>query len=86
MVGLSGVFVALVAGVLGDRFGVKLVLGLAFTLSNLGAFVSPPLGNSLAGINSGLPLLFWASLSLAAVITLIFTKETRQKASPASYP
>jgi NNP family nitrate/nitrite transporter-like MFS transporter len=54
-------------------------LGLVFTFSQLGAFVSPPLGNSLANFSSGLPLLFWASLSLVAIIALIFAEETGQK-------
>lgn len=54
-------------------------LGLVFTFSQLGAFVSPPLGNSLANFSSGLPLLFWSSLSLVAIIALIFAEETGQK-------
>ncbi len=51
-------------------------LGLVFAISQLGAFISPPLGNSLASINSGLPFIFWAGLSIAPLFTLAFTKET----------
>ncbi|MGB2853303.1 MAG: MFS transporter [Dehalococcoidia bacterium] len=51
-------------------------LGLVFTISQLGAFISPPVGNSLASINSGLPFIFWAALSIAPLVTLAFTKET----------
>jgi len=51
-------------------------LGLVFTISQLGAFISPPLGNSFASINLGLPFIFWASLSGIALITLVFAKET----------
>ncbi len=51
-------------------------LGVVFTIAQLGGVISPPLGNSLAGINPGLPFIFWAALSLAAMITLIFIKET----------
>ncbi|MFH0846827.1 MAG: MFS transporter [Chloroflexota bacterium] len=50
-------------------------LGLAFTLSQVGGFLSPLLGNSLAVLDSGLPLLFWASLSLCAVIPLLLINE-----------
>jgi len=51
-------------------------LGLVFTISQLGAFISPPLGNSFASINLGLPFIFWASLSGIALITLVLAKET----------
>ena len=51
-------------------------LGLVFTISQLGAFISPPVGNSLASVNTGLPFIFWAALSIAPLATLAFTKET----------
>jgi CP family cyanate transporter-like MFS transporter len=51
-------------------------LGLVFTISQIGSVVSPPLGNSLAGINPGLPFVFWAGLSIFALFTLAFSKET----------
>ena len=54
-------------------------LGMVFTLSQLGAFISPPLGNSLAVISPGTPFFFWASLSVFAFITLLFVKETGKK-------
>lgn len=56
-------------------------VGLVFTLSQLGGFISPPLGNSLANINSGLPFTFWAVLPTIALLGLYFVKETgrRQK-------
>ena len=54
-------------------------LGMVFTLSQVGAFISPPLGNSLAVISSGTPLFFWASLSVLALIVLVFVKETGKK-------
>jgi len=51
-------------------------LGVVFTIAQLGDAISPPLGNSLAGLNPGLPFIFWAALSVAAIITLTFIKET----------
>jgi len=42
-------------------------LGLASTLGMLGAFAAPPLGNSLASISPGMPFIFWAILSVAAL-------------------
>ena len=54
-------------------------LGLAMTLSRLGSFISPPLGNSLAGINPGLPFIFWAALAAIALFGFRFVKETGRK-------
>jgi len=51
-------------------------LGILFTIVHIGSVASPPLGNSLAGINLGLPFIFWASLSIVALATLSLTKET----------
>jgi len=51
-------------------------LGLVFTLAQLGSVTSPPLGNSFAGVNPGLPFVFWAALSIPPLVTLAFTKET----------
>lgn len=51
-------------------------LGLVFSITQLGGVISPPLGNSLASTNAGLPLIFWAALSLGAVAALSFTRET----------
>lgn len=49
-------------------------MGLSGAIGMVGASLSPPLGNSFAGISSGLPLLFWASLSILALVPLFFTK------------
>jgi len=50
------------------------LLGLAFTFAQPGSFISPPLGNSLANLNPGLPFLFWASLSVMAIIPLLLLR------------
>ena len=51
-------------------------LGLAFTMSQVGASASPPVGNSLASIKSVFGFGFWASLSVVALATLAFVRET----------
>ncbi len=51
-------------------------LGMVFTISPIGAVIAPPIGNSLAKIDPGLPFVFWAALSLVAIVTLAFTRET----------
>jgi cyanate permease len=51
-------------------------LGLVFTISHPGGFVSPPLGNSLASVGPGLSFVFWASLCILAAVTMAFVKET----------
>lgn len=54
-------------------------LGLAMTLSRVGGIISPPVGNSLADINPGLPFIFWAALAAAALFGFHFVKETGRK-------
>ncbi len=51
-------------------------LGMVFTIAQIAGVVSPPIGNSFANINIGSPFLFWAILSIGALVTLIFSKET----------
>jgi MHS family proline/betaine transporter-like MFS transporter len=53
-----------------------MALGLIFTITPLGSFIAPPLGNSMASINPGLPFFFWAAISAVAVLFLSFMKET----------
>ena len=54
-------------------------LGMVFTLAPIGAAISPPLGNSLAGINPDFPFFFWAIWSLIALVLLSFVNETGWK-------
>ena len=53
-----------------------MALGLVFTIAPLGGAIAAPVGNSLARISPSLPFLFWAGLSLIALGTFMFTKET----------
>jgi len=46
-------------------------MGLVLTLARLIAFLSPPIGNSLADINLGLPFVFWAALAAVALFVSI---------------
>jgi MFS family permease len=82
---LSGIFMdsfmAIIVTLLLETEGVGPVysgtaLGIVFTITQVGNVVSPPLGNSLASINPGLPFIFWAALSVIAVLTLALCKET----------
>jgi MFS family permease len=50
-------------------------IGLTNTLGMLGAFFSPPLGNSFTAINDNVPLYFWALLALVALPLIIMVKE-----------
>ena len=51
-------------------------IGIIMTIAQVGTVFSPPLGNSLAGLNPGLPFTFWAALAAAALFTLAPIKET----------
>ncbi|MEE8413039.1 MAG: hypothetical protein V3R96_00665, partial [Dehalococcoidales bacterium] len=57
-------------------------MGLVFTMAQLGGVISPPLGNSFAGVNPGLPFTVWAVFSILAVVTLLFVKETGRRNRP----
>jgi len=50
-------------------------IGFLLTIAQVGSIVSPPLGNSLASLNTGLPFIFWATLSGAALFTLTPIKD-----------
>ena len=51
-------------------------LGLIYSFSRLGSFISPPLGNSLADISLRAPFIFWAGLAVVALFGFLFVKET----------
>jgi NNP family nitrate/nitrite transporter-like MFS transporter len=54
-------------------------IGISLTIGQVGSIVSPPLGNSLANLNMGLPFYFWALLSAAALFTLAPIKDSLAK-------
>jgi len=77
-------FMAVIITMITETEGVGAVyagtaLGLVMTLSRVGGIISPPLGNSLAGINPGSPFIFWAALSAVALSGLCFVKGTGRK-------
>jgi MFS family permease len=51
-------------------------LGIVFTMGQIGSVASPPVGNSLADINPGLPFIFWAGLSIIGLFTMALSEET----------
>ena len=53
-------------------------MGIVLTLSRLSAFASPPIGNSLADFNPGLPFVFWAALGAVALFGFWFFRQKRQ--------
>lgn len=57
-------------------------LGIIFTIAHVGSVSSPPIGNSFASFDPGLPFVFWTCLSVLSLFTLAFVKETgwRKKA------
>jgi MFS family permease len=59
-------------------------LGLVFTIGQFGGVITPPLGNSLADINPGAPFIFWSAICVAALVSLVFIRETgrRKKKDP----
>jgi NNP family nitrate/nitrite transporter-like MFS transporter len=55
-------------------------IGLANTVSMVGAFLAPALGNSLATINQGLPFIFWSGLSALGILLLLPIKSKTDRA------
>lgn len=49
-------------------------IGLANTISMVGAFLAPPIGNSLANINPGYPFYFWSALAAMSLPLVFFIK------------
>jgi len=55
-------------------------VGIVHSFTRMGYTFAPPAGNSLASIQPGLPFVFWAGLSLVAMVVFLFVGETgRQK-------
>jgi MFS family permease len=77
---LANILIFEIKGV-GSTYG-GTAIGLTNTMGMFGAFLAPPLGNSFADLNLGLPILFWAILSALALPGFFFIKE-RRESSPA---
>ncbi len=56
-----------------------MAVGIVHSFTRMGCTFAPPVGNSLATLQAGLPFVFWAGLSLAALVTFIFTRESRSR-------
>ena len=54
-------------------------IGLTHTISRVGECSSPPIGNSLAGMNLRYPFIFWAALATAALFCFYFLKDTAKR-------
>lgn len=54
-------------------------MGMVMIFYRLGGLLSPPLGNSLAAIDLGLPFIFWAALATVAFFGFYFVKEGAKK-------
>jgi sugar phosphate permease len=54
-------------------------IGLSSTVSMIGAFLAPPIGNSLASIDEGLPFIFWGILAAAGIPLLLLIKNEAKR-------
>jgi MFS family permease len=81
---LSGIFMdgfmAITATMIMETEGVEpkdfgTAFGITLTISQVGGVIAPPLGNSFASLNPGLPFIFWAALAAVALFTLAPIKE-----------
>jgi NNP family nitrate/nitrite transporter-like MFS transporter len=53
--------------------------GMVMVFLRLGAFLSPPIGNSLASIDLSLPFLFWAILAVLGLVGFYFIRENHSR-------
>lgn len=51
-------------------------VGIVHTFTRIGYTFSPPAGNSFASIQDGLPFVFWAGLSVVALVSFLCVRET----------
>lgn len=75
-------FMALSTTVLMESKGVRpayygIALGMIFTIAQIGAVSSPPLGNSFASISAGAPFYFWAVLAVVSLGILILYRKVK---------
>lgn len=54
-------------------------IGVVQTISRIGVFIAPPLGNSFADINPGLPFVIWTAFGVIGLASVWFIKETRKR-------
>jgi MFS family permease len=83
---LSGMFMdgfmAITATMIIETEGVEprdfgTAFGITLTISQVGSVIAPPLGNSFASLNPGLPFIFWAAISAVALFTLAPIKKLK---------
>jgi MFS family permease len=63
---------------IGSTYG-GTAIGLAMTITALGAFAAPPIGNSLARFGPGMPFIFWAFLAAAGLPLFLFLREKEKQ-------
>jgi MFS family permease len=51
-------------------------VGIVHAFTRMGYTFAPPVGNSLAKVQAGLPFIFWAGLTLLALLAFSFVRET----------
>jgi CP family cyanate transporter-like MFS transporter len=74
-------FMALMITMTADTEGIGIpyagtAWGFVQTISRVGSIFSPPIGNSLAATNLGLPFAFWAAMAAGSLLSFCFVKET----------
>jgi MFS family permease len=79
--GVRDMIWAMAATIIVETKGVGLAyagtaVGIVHTCTRIGYTIAPPIGNSLEEIQPGLAFVFWAGLSVAAVLAFLFVGET----------
>ncbi len=78
--GFMAIFMTMVLEIkgVGARYA-GTAMGMVMIFYRLGGLISPPLGNSLAVIDLGLPFIFWAALATVAFFGFYLVKEEKRE-------
>lgn len=55
--------------------------GFTISLSSIGSFIAPPVGNSLAALFPGAPFAFWSVLTVLGIVFVSFVKSEKHRVS-----
>ena len=75
--GFMAIFMTMVMETKGVKSASGTAMGLVMVFYRLGGLVSPPLGNSLAAVDLGLPFIFWASFTVITFLGFYLVKEEK---------
>lgn len=75
--GFMAIFMTMVMETRGVGSASGTAMGMVLVFYRLGGLISPPLGNSLAAVDPGLPFIFWSLFTVITLFGFYFVKEEK---------